>query len=157
MLIGMLLGLLAVMWRFPETPTARFLHDRLVEQPLRWVARCQRPQLIFAIVIAAMLLCGGEVIAIAGSFDLAVVMAWDLSLFVDAVIATSLVGAIARGRTVFRSLRSRWTAPAAPAVRRTRSRSRRGPRRPRRVVRTDDDDGAYLCDTVGPSWCVSIA
>lgn len=147
MLLGALLALIAVMWRFPATPLGRWLRETIVV-PL---ASASRQHLVFVLIIAALFVAGSELIAIAGSYDLAMLAAWDLSLYVDAVIATVIVGVVARGAFVVRVLRARLTRSPA---KRPRGRRRRARRSARKQV-TDAGEAGHrvrAADVDGDRW-----
>lgn len=128
MLIGMLIAVLITMRLFPETPTARALHEYLVEQPLAWVSRVDRRKLLYGAMLALLMFSFWEAIAVFGSMDLITVYAFDMALYLDAVIAIATISATTRV-SVFRSyLRGRF---ARLFARRPASRTGTRPRQSR--------------------------
>ena len=142
MLIGSLTFLLAVMLLFPRTPLACLLHEQLVERPLEWLQTVRRHHLIFVIGLVALSLFAGEMIMLMGSFDLAVMLAWDVSLYVDALLATYTLATLVRSRSAYRMLRMRlpqWVR------RHPRSRApRTAPSRQHSDEASNDDDGIAI-------------
>ncbi|MFN3388882.1 MAG: hypothetical protein ACK40O_08100 [Allosphingosinicella sp.] len=122
MLAGLLGLALLAMTLFPETPLARTLHLYLVELPLRMAGRVERSH----IILLVFLLVAGQGLVLIGSAELALAYAVDLSLYADAVLATTLAAAAARVRTVW------WTC---------RSTAARIRRRPAAAARAPDQAG----------------
>ena len=87
MLSVLLLGLITVMRLWPSVPFVRALHKMLVEIPIMWIARAERSHTIVILVVAAMLIAGGEMLAIFGSLDALFFFLIDLSMYLDAVSA----------------------------------------------------------------------
>ena len=141
MLAGCLLFLIATMLLFPGTALGRLLHEQLVERPLARLQTVQRHHLIFLIGLVVLALVAGEMIVIMGSFDLAVVMAWDVSICVDALIATATLAAMARAKAGWHVL----TTKVSRSIRRPRNRARRTSRPGRRShISANDDEGDAL-------------
>jgi hypothetical protein len=140
------LGLLIVltMKLFPEVPASRTLHRALVETPLRALAAMGRRHLIYGVVLVAMLFAGAEMILMLGSTDLVMLMAWDVSLYVDAVIATWTITTLARGKAV-------WQALVARVV------GRRGATRPRAPRRRREGSKTAANDADGGAWAYARA
>lgn len=136
------LALVAAML-FPETPLGRLLHRQFVEEPLRLAAKMERKH-IFVLLI--LLFCGQSLLVL-GSVDLAMLVAWDMSLYLDAVLAAWTVAAMGRIRATSRVIRTgvsravrRCLAPARRAGRGRRSRRTAGERRP---VNDDHEGPAF--------------
>jgi hypothetical protein len=151
MLLCLLLGVLATLIAFPETPIGRALHRVLVEPVVRRLSRIRPGHLIFfaalAAVVTAMILlfewegvrlvgmAAPEVVAWLGMFDAAAVL--DLAAVAIAMAAT----------TRFRAVRDRVLALAGQAVTAVRAGLRSGRQRARRdrptaprPTRSDDPD-----------------
>jgi len=134
MFAGFVLLIILTMKLFPDVPTSRLLHRALVEAPLRGLVAMSRRHLIYGLVLVAMLLAGAEMILMLGSTDLVMLMAWDVSLYVDAVIATWTIATVARGKAVWHALVARVTPrPRAPRRRREAS----------KTAANDADDGGH--------------
>jgi hypothetical protein len=106
MIASLLLLTTAFILLFPETPAARLLHRYLAEKPADLLARIERKHVIFAIVGVFVLLSAGEMLAILGS-DVAVLIAWDMSLYLDAAIAVWTASALTRIRSAWSVVCSR--------------------------------------------------
>jgi hypothetical protein len=116
MLAGLLALALVVMKSFPSTPLARSLHLWLVEAPIEAAGLVERKHLI---LLGVLLFCGPSLAAF-GSAEVAMIYAVDLSLYVEAVLVTSVSAAGL-------SLKTGWataTRNAALALRRRRPRQR---------------------------------
>lgn len=136
-------GLILAMRLFPETPFARSVHLHLVERPMAWLSKLERHQLVFFLIAVAMLLAAGEIIAIVGSADVALTLAWDLSLYFDAVAVAAVVAAARQIRIAVRLARARLGAlPAVPRMMRRSAREVRPHRRPSAPTSANDDDPA---------------
>jgi hypothetical protein len=105
----MLFGLFAmciIMIRFcPEAAASRFLQQTLVEPLLSWLAKTKRHHIILVFVMVGVLLAAGQLIGVLATTDILPV-ALDLSLYLDAVIATSAIAVVARVATSSKVLRS---------------------------------------------------
>jgi hypothetical protein len=137
MFAGLVLLIILTMKLFPDLPVSRQLHRALVEAPLRSLAAITRAHLIFGVVLLAMLFSATELIMVLGSADFLMLIAWDVSLYVDAVIATWTIAAVTRGKAM-------WQAFAQVASRPLRAARRRSPRRRRigsQEAANDADDG----------------
>ena len=138
MFAGFVLLVIAMMKLFPELPTSRTLHRALVEAPLDRLAKMGRRHLIYAAVLVGMMFAGAEMVMLLGSADLMMLMAWDVSLYVDALIATWTLSAVMRGKAAWRTLAAPFFRPL-----------RRAPRSRRRIVRkpaandSEEGPGAY--------------
>jgi hypothetical protein len=140
MILALMAFCVAVMWAFPETSMGRWLNTILVERPLAWLSRLKRRDLIFLLVMAALLLAAGDFIVVFGASEL-VAIGVNLSFYFDAVLVTSAAAIAAAAATACRRVRARlsiWRRAAAQrrAVRQSR------PRRARRPKSRDDEDAA---------------
>jgi hypothetical protein len=123
---------------FPETPIGRALHSCLVEEPSRLAARVERKHLIYL----ALLLLAGQAMAAVVSFDLALLAAWDISIYLDLTLAVWTIAAVARGKvtwSLFKAQTSRM-ASLRPAKKRPAVRTRTPRIRVKRMPANDDDD-----------------
>jgi len=132
-----LAGLVAAMLFAPETPIARWLHRHMVEEPLRIAGRIERKHLLF-VVVGLISLQG---FAMALPAEMAMIMAWDITVYVDLLIASWTLAAFVR----LRSMRA-WMALQA-----SRFRPRRRARiRARRLRRPAGKRGAANNDHPAP-------
>ena len=130
-----LAGLMAVMLLAPETPAARWLHRHCVEEVLDLAARLERKHILFLVVGLVSI----QAFAMTLPAELAVAMAWDVTTYVDIVIAGWTLSAFARVRSI-----KAWIVMKARGALFHRPRRRvraRRVRRPveRRPVANDDD------------------
>lgn len=142
MLAGLMLLIILAMKLFPTLPVSRMLHVALVEAPLRQLAAMGRRHLIYAAVLVGLVFAGSEVILLLGSADMVMLLAWDVSLYIDAVIATWTLSIVARGKASWQTLGTgvaecwhRVSRPRAPRRRREGSRAAND---------TDDDERAWV-------------
>jgi hypothetical protein len=145
MLTGLLIVVTLIMKLFPETPLARSLHRRLVEWPLARLAAMNRRHAIFAVILVGLVFFASDLLVMLGPADAALGLAWDLSLYVDTLLAAAALAAVARGKIV-------WRASLVHALRRPRrprARSRR-PLRSRPPVRGANGEE-------GPAWALPLA
>lgn len=138
MILTGLLALATLLMRlFPQTPTARWLHLHMVELPLAALGNLQRKHVLFLILAVA----AAQPLMMMGAADLAVVIAWDMTLYVDAAIAVYAAAALARARAAAQQIRARaayWLGrPFARARPRTPSAPRR---RPEQAAKPGNDD-----------------
>jgi len=130
-----LAGLVAVMLGAPDTPAARWLHRHLVEEPLRLAERFERKHVLF-LVVGLIALQG---FAMTLPAEMAMIMAWDATVYIDLLIAGWTLSAFAR----LRSVRA-WMTLQTPRFlpRRARTRARRVRRAIERSRAANDDDPA---------------
>lgn len=128
---GVAVGCMLIMKLFPQTPVARLLHAWFVARPAAWLTSRTRRDVIFGLLVAGIMLAGTEFVLIAGTADVTVLLAWDLSLFVDALLV-SWAAAASGG---FNAVRRR----IAGLMRRPRPRQRRA-RVQRRAPQPGNDD-----------------
>lgn len=140
MFAGMLLGIVLTMHLFPDIPIARSMHRAFVEALLASFGRMTRTHLIFAVVAVAMLVSFSELIMLLGSSDIVMLMAWDVSLYVDAAIAAWTIAAVARAKGFLHYLAARITSPFQRSPRPRASRRR--PAEARKPANDPDADGA---------------
>ncbi|WP_260580544.1 hypothetical protein [Sphingopyxis sp. PET50] len=132
-----LAGLIAVMLGAPETPAARWLHRHMVEEPLRLAERFERKHVLF-LVVGLVALQG---FAMTLPAEMAMIMAWDLTVYVDLLIAGWTLSAFARLRA-FKA----WMAWQVVRImpRRARIRARRVRRAATRRRAPKDDEPVWL-------------
>lgn len=132
-----LAGLIAVMLFAPDTDAARWLHRAAVQAPLDLFARLERKHILFLIVGLFAIQAYAAVLPA----ELAIALAWDMTAYVDAMVATSALSTFARFRSMKAWATVRMTALLSP-FRRLRMRARRSrPVRPdaRKPAANDDD------------------
>ncbi len=143
MILGLLALCIVIIRGFPETTTAQWLNKVLVEQPLEWLSKFKRRDIILLFVTAVLFLTAGEFIAVFGATEL-LAMAANLSLYVDAVLVTTAATIAATIATAWRDMRARVSA----WLRRGAARQIRA-RKTRRPKSLDDEDA--------PGWALSHA
>ncbi|AJA07930.1 Putative membrane protein [Sphingopyxis fribergensis] len=132
-----LTGLIAVMLFARDTDAARWLHRATVEEPLRFFGRLERKHILFLIVGLFAIQAYAAVLPA----ELAMALAWDMTAYVDAMIATWVLSTFARFRSMKALIALRIAALLAP-FRRLRMRARRSrPVRPeeRKPAANDDE------------------
>jgi hypothetical protein len=131
-----LAGLVAVMLFARDTDAARWLHRTTVEEPLRLFERLERKHILFLVVGLFAIQAYAAVLPA----ELAVALAWDMTAYVDAMIATWALSTFARIRSMKAWVAVRMAALLAP-FRRLRARARRTrPIRPDTRKPANDDD-----------------
>lgn len=137
---GLCLALMLVMRFAPQSPLGRWLNLNFIQEPLVRMAALERHHLIFLVIVSVMLLAAGETIAIYGTFEWAMISAFDLSIYLDAVAVTAVLGTAARFRSVMQVLRGRRIARTMPKrAARRRRRTWAGGRKP--PAKSANDDG----------------
>ena len=136
-ILGFSLCVLVVLLVIPDSQLGRMLHRQLVERPLKALSDIKRHRLIYFVLLAGMMLAGGEMIVLLGPEIIA-----TYAVYLDAVMVTYALSAVAmaqRGgswlRTVVRSVR---------CVRPRGKRVRRSPARQRRAANDDEPAPALL-------------
>lgn len=124
---------------FPRTPTGRWLHLYLVEAPLHLASKVETKHLIFALIG----IFAWQAFAAAAPIDLALVAAWDLAIYVDAVACVSAAALVTRGKVVLSVMKAKFArisnarfAPPRVAGKRVRR------PRPEKASSADNDDDA---------------
>lgn len=131
-----LAGLIAVMLFARDTDAARWLRRATVEEPLRLFERLERKHILFLIVGLFAIQAYAAVLPA----ELAVALAWDMTAYVDAMIATWALSTFARIQSMKAWVAVRMAALLAP-FRRFRARARRiRPLRPDMRKPANDDD-----------------
>ena len=135
-----LAGLIAVMLFAPDSNAARWLHRATVEQPLRFFGRLERKHILFLIVGLFAIQAYAAVLPA----ELAIALAWDMTAYVDAMIATWALSTFARVRSMRALMTLRMAALMAP-FRRLCARARRS-----RAIRSDSRKSAANDDEPWP-------
>lgn len=128
------------MWRVPHSPAGKLLRRQLVERPLEQLSRFERHRLIFFVLLAGMMVAGGEVIVLLGPEVVA-----TYAIYLDAILVTYVLAAVAQARNLLRYTRLRWRRGVRvqrliAARRRRRQKSRRRAPPPA----NDDDSPAVV-------------
>jgi hypothetical protein len=137
------LAFILVMRLAPHSGLGRVLLRHGVEEPLRRVADLKRHQLLFWLMMAVILTVGGEALIAMGGIELTALYLIDLSIYLDAVMATYLLATVIRGRAAWRAIAGMASVPRF--VRRRAVARRRRVRLVRRNAdraANDDDDPA---------------
>ncbi len=142
MLAGLLLLTIVTMKLFPLLPVSHLLHRHLVEIPLRQLEAMDRRHLIFGVILLGMLFAGAELIVLLGSTEAAMLVAWDVSIYVDALLAGWSLAALARSRAGWQSLAGILRRPLRGARRRAPRRRRGGTQKPANDADADSDSEA---------------
>lgn len=119
MLTGLLLGAMIVLRVFPETAIARWL-DTAVATAREGLGKIERRHILFLILMSIVLIAGTELLAMAGPFDMALVVLWDVSTYIDIVLTTAVIATATRGGAGWRTLIARFLPRRAPRARRRR-------------------------------------
>lgn len=126
-MLALVLGmLLFTLRRWPDLPLCRAAQRRVITPLAAALNRLDRRHILFALVLLPVLLGAGELIVLMGSVDAALLLAWDASLFADALIA-SVALATLRPLRALRPLLARLRPPATPRARRLRRARRAAP------------------------------
>ena len=139
---GFFLVFIAAIKLWPSAPFIRSLHKTIVEIPCVWLARAERRHIIVALIVVAMLMAGGEMLAIFGSIDAMVVYSLDLSLYLDAIGAVLAAAAAIRFKSAYHLVKARLASMRVGQFRgRMRSPSREVRSTTVRRPANDNDDG----------------
>ena len=132
-----LAGLIAVMLCARDTDAARWLHRATVEEPLSLFERIERKHILFLVVGLFAIQAYAAVLPA----ELAVALAWDMTAYVDAMIATWALSTFARFRSMRALIAVRIAALLGPFSRlRNRARRSRPLRSDGRKPAANDDD-----------------
>jgi len=140
MLTGLPICTMIVLKGVPETTVARWL-DRTLVAALRKITRTH---LIFLMLMSVILIAGTELLALAGPFDMALVVMWDVAAYIDIILAAATAiatVAMTRRRSGWRVVTRRFRSAI---VRRTGRARRRRPSADRSCKPANDDHpGAF--------------
>ena len=129
-LCGLLLLAAFIMKAWPNTGFARWLRLVLIDYPLSFLAGIKRRHLVFLIVgFAVLYSC-----ALAGMPHLGMLVAVDVSAYVDAVMTVWTIAALSRSRGALTAIFARL-----PRLRSGKPRQRRARRTVRREASNDDE------------------
>ena len=135
-LLGFMAAITLVMWLAPGSEAGRALHRQLVARPLEALSDIERHHLVFFVIMAGFAIGGGEAMAVLGP-EFVAAYALDLAIYLDAVMVTFALSAVAMARSGDGRLRN----AVMRIARRMRPRSKRTTRkavRPRKSANDDD-------------------
>lgn len=136
-LVAFLAGLVAVMLFARDTPAARWLHRLCVEGALDLAARVERKHILFLVIGLISI----QAFAMTLPADLAIMAAWDVTVYAELLLAGWTLSTFAR----LRSMKAWMGLQVARFLpRRARSRARRIRRSMERRTAANDDDPAPL-------------
>ncbi len=139
---GFCLALILVMRFAARSALGCWFNHGLVEVPLARLSRGERHQFIVVAIVLVMALAAGEAIAIYGTFEWAMISAFDLSVYLDAVAVTVALSAAGRIRAFAQVVRVRMPGPRRrpqSAARQRRAHLSKSP-----TKSANDDDHAAL-------------
>ncbi len=97
LLTGLLVVLTLLLRLAPSAPLARMAHRMLVVWPIEQISSLTLRQAIFAALMMGFMLAGPEVIFLAGP-ELVATYAFELSIYLDAVLVTYALAAISSAK-----------------------------------------------------------
>jgi hypothetical protein len=140
MIAWLLTGALAAAWltarHAPEAPFARLLRAWLVDWPARKLLHVERRHLIFLLVAVV----SAQALLSVGLPDLGVVIAWDVSTYVDLLLVTWTLAAVTNLKAAGRMTAARWRLLTTSRRGKPQPRSRRPARRATPSPSINDDD-----------------
>lgn len=139
MLAGLLLLITVTLRCFPETSAAHWIQRIMVDATCARLATLERRHLIFFALMSIVIVVGGEVLAMAGPLDMALVVLWDISIYLDIVVTAAVVTTATRAGPALRNSMTRLLPRRAGRARRTRA-ARKEPS----SANDDDDRAAFL-------------
>ena len=133
--------LIAVMRLWPDSEIGRFLRPHLVERPAVAFSKLERHHLIWAGIVLFVSVGASELATLYGS-EFLFAYSLDLSLYLDAVVATVALAVVSRVRSVARVLGARLREGVGLRIDRHKriARPRAVHRRPTRRRAHNDDD-----------------
>ena len=144
MIAWLLAGALSAAWwalRYaPDVPIARLLHAWLVDRPARKLIHVERRQLIFLCILLCIAALGTQALLSVGLPDIGMVVAWDVSTYLDLLLVTWTLAAVANLRAVGRMTAVRWRLLTSGRRGKPRPRSKRPARRVTPSPSANDDD-----------------
>lgn len=126
--------LVVIMACWARVPVVAGLRRVLIDGPAAWLNGLTRRHVIFYALLLLVVLTCGEVLAALGPLDMSLVLLWDVSALVDAVVTVAVLATSARIGSGWQTI-ARWR-PFCTARRAPRAR-----RRPRSPLASNDDDG----------------
>jgi hypothetical protein len=140
MLICVLLAVVATTGLFPETETGTFLRRLLIEEPAERLNTFSPRRAFFSVAcFIALIAIAPIMIEAAIPVEMALLMAGDMVVYLEAASMVSLLAAQGRLQGVARAIRSFIGRLARPRVRRSRSAAARRPGQ-----KGAEDEGAGL-------------
>ena len=140
MIAWLLAGALAAAWVAlrcaPDAPVARLLHAWLVDRPARKLIHVERRQLIF-LFIAVL---SAQALLSVGLPDIGMVIAWDVSTYLDLLLVTWTLAAVTNFKAVGRMTAVRWRLLTSGRRGKPQPRSKRPARRVTPGPSANDDD-----------------
>lgn len=139
MLTGLFAIALLIAKLFPTTPSGRWLHLTLVETPVVWLSRVERKHVIFMLI----LLFAGQALAMAAPLELVLIYAFDVSVYLDVVVAVGTFSAANRAKLAWTTLKAAVMRAVTPRsfVVAQRSRPRTIRARVRKMPANQNDEG----------------
>jgi hypothetical protein len=139
MFLGFMAAITLVMWLAPDSAAGRVLNKQLVEKPLAALSDLNLKQVIFWAIMANLLagaaFGGGEAFLLLGP-EVVTGIAMDMAIYLDAVIVTYALSALATARKSLHFM----TLPITSRLRRLRARRKRTAiRKPERKPSNDDE------------------
>ncbi len=122
-MVAGILGLVILIAKlFPETPAGAWLHRHLVDHPLEMISKVELKHIIFLLVGVFFI----QSFAMIAPMDFAIVAAWDFTIYIEAVIATSTLSIVTRSRVAWSAFKTKIAhLPLIRALPRARSRTTR--------------------------------
>ena len=130
---------IALMKFAPDTLLSRQLRETLVERPARNLLSIRRAHVIYVLLMAGVLLVFSDMIMLLGSADLILAYAFDLSIYVDALLAVMTLAAAGRASAAATPLR-RFVHRQWRAITRRLPRRVRNTRKANRCTGSANDD-----------------
>ncbi|OYY68961.1 MAG: hypothetical protein B7Y47_12670 [Sphingomonas sp. 28-63-12] len=131
--------MIVVIWRFPDAAWNRSIRRIAVEPLARQLMKLERRHLLFALAMIAVLMLASELLAMAGSLDVGVVVLWDISTYVDILIVASVTGISARAQVGWQTVKHAFWRTPRFLRHRPRGRTRQA-HRERPAAHANDDE-----------------
>ncbi|WNO53902.1 hypothetical protein [Stakelama saccharophila] len=139
-----LLVAMAILWRFPDSVAGQVLHRWTVAAPASLLGGIERRHFIFLILLLALSLAG-EAVLMMGSADMAVIFAWDISAYIDLIIAGWTVATAIRAKSAIATTGARTRRIVGRTIRPRAARTRKTVQRTTaRRPAANDQDGPDL-------------
>ncbi|MBX9732337.1 MAG: hypothetical protein K2X59_13505 [Sphingomonas sp.] len=140
MIISLLLaGLIILQWGRPKAGISHIV-DQAIWRPIaKRLMAVERRHLLFALLMIAVLLFAGELLAMGGPLDAGLIVLWDVSTYVDILLVSAMVGLSARIKVGWQMARRGIQQVVSGNRRLPRARARRL-KRERPASNANDDD-----------------
>ncbi|MFM6931582.1 MAG: hypothetical protein ACKOUT_04980 [Novosphingobium sp.] len=135
-----LLALTLLLRSSPDTDLSRMVRRLIVENPCSWWLTLSRRDAIHCMLLIFVLLSAGELMLMLGSVDLVLAYAFDLSFYLDAVMASGMIAAAVKVRSFSGAIRGMMLRRPTPVRSRARQK-RRSVSAVRSVRGANDEDG----------------